>query len=120
MLLRVAAITRLLSGREFWYGRERMTELRMVTNVECKRPELHPRDSKTARLLSWTETGPNLSGEAATEQSMPIPDNAKYVCAWAILSERPEDERAREQAPDVFSVPDDFALVDLADVGEPD
>jgi hypothetical protein len=120
MLVRVAAITRPLSVKESWYGDQWTTELKMVTNEECKRPELHPRDIKTARLLSWTETGPNISGDAATEQTMPIPDNAKYVCAWAILSERPEDEQARQKAPDKFQVPDDFALVDLADVGEPD
>lgn len=103
LLLRVTAITRRLGVTPYGAG---TTELRTVTDQECKRGELHPLDIRTARLLSWTETGSNVSGEAATEQTMPVPSTAQYVCAWAILSPLPTE--AREDAPE------DVALVDLA------
>jgi hypothetical protein len=110
LLLRVAAVIRRLAVKEMAgpKANERTTELRDVTNRECKRSELHPVNVKDARLLSWTETGSNVSGEATTEQTMPIPSQAQYVCAWAILSPRPADP--------LGNAPEDFALVDLADI----
>jgi hypothetical protein len=108
MLLRVAAILRPLGVKELPGSTttDRTTELRKVTNEECKRAELHPLHPKDARLLSWTETGANVSGEASTEQTMPVPSKAQYVCAWAILSALPTDPRE--------NAPEDFALIDLA------
>jgi len=108
LLLRVTAITRRLEVEPSASG---ATELRTVTDEECKRAELHPLDTRNARLLSWTETGSNVSGEAATEQTMPVPPTAQYVCAWTILSARPTE--APEDAPE------DLALVDLADLRAP-
>jgi hypothetical protein len=108
LLLRVTAITRRLDVTPSYSGE---SELRTVTNQECKQPKLHPRDTRNARLLSWTETGSNVSGEAATEQTMPVPPNAQYVCAWTILSPLPT--QAAEDAPE------DFALVDLAGLRAP-
>ena len=113
MLLRVAAITRRLAVKELPGSTEnnKRTELRDVTNQECKLPELHPFKTSNARLLSWTETGSNVSGEATTEQTMPVPPKAQYVCAWAILSARPAEPRE--------DAPEDFVLVDLADIRDP-
>lgn len=108
LLLRVTAITRRLDVTPSYSGE---TELRTVTNEECKRGELHPLNTRNARLLSWTETGSNVTGEAATEQTMPVPPTAQYVCAWTILSPLPTE--AREDAPE------DFALVDLAGLRAP-
>lgn len=110
MLLRVAAILRPLAVTELADSTttDRRTELRNVTNQECKRSELHPLNAKDARLLSWTETGANVSGEATTEQTMPVPPKAQYVCAWAILSALPTDPRE--------NAPEDFALIDLTDM----
>jgi hypothetical protein len=110
MLLRVAAIIRPLSTKELpgLSTADRTTELRNVTNQECKHPELHPLSSKNARMLSWTETGANASGEATTEQTVPVPSNAKYVCAWSILSALPTDPRE--------NAPENFALIDLTDM----
>ena len=103
LLLRVTAITRRLAVTADSTG---ASELRTVTDQECKRGELHPYNPRNARLLSWTETGSNVTGEAATEQTMPVPPTAQYVCAWTILSALPTE--AREDAPE------DLALVDLA------
>jgi hypothetical protein len=52
-----------------------------------------------------------VTGEAATEQTMPVPPNAEYVCAWTILSALPTDARR--------GAPEDFALVDLAGLRAP-
>jgi hypothetical protein len=120
MLLRVAVITRPLSVKLREIPNTNpvavTTELRDVTNQECKRPQLNPYRFTRARVLSWTETGANASGEATAEQAMPLPDNARYVCAWVIMSERPEDVHRRQEAPDEFNVPENIALVDLKGV----
>jgi hypothetical protein len=108
LLLRVTAITRRLAVTP---SSTAATELRTVTDQECKRGELHPYNPRNARLLSWTETGSNVTGEAATEQTMPVPPTAQYVCAWTILSALPTE--AREDAPE------DLALVDLAGLRAP-
>ena len=110
MLLRIVAITRRLAVDELPGSTptDKRTQLRTVTNEECKRGELHPLNVKDARLLSWTETGSDTSGEATTEQTMPVPSTAQYVCAWAILSARPTEPRE--------NAPENFALIDLADM----
>jgi hypothetical protein len=112
MLMRIAYITRSLSTSEFRNStepRDTTTELRERTNQECKRPALHPADPKTARLLSWTETGPNASGEASIEQTMPLPPHAIYVCAWVTLTERI----------DLPVISDDIAIIDLEAIRDP-
>ena len=114
MLLRVAYILRSLSITEIQDSSDPgyvTTELRERTNQECKRAALHPFDAKTARLLSWTETGPNASGEATIEQTLPLPPHATYVCAWVSLSERID-----RSGP---IIADDIAIVDVEAMRDP-
>jgi hypothetical protein len=114
LLLRVTALTQRPALEELpgSTANDKTSELEIVSNQECKRPELHPLNANSARLLSWTETGANLSGDAAVEQTLSIPPKAQYVCAWAILSARPP--QPREDAPE------DFALIDLEDMRVPE
>ncbi len=65
-------------------------ELRQATEVECRRREMHASDAARARVLLWTETGPQGTGESTTEQSVPVPAEAQYLCAWAVIV-RPSD-----------------------------
>ncbi len=58
-------------------------------------------------VMAWIETGPNTSGDASAENTIPVPSNLRYVCAFAILSPRGGD-------PVKNPGPRNWALIDLA------
>ena len=52
----------------------------------CNTPQFA--DSRKVSILSWTETGPNLKGEAKAELSMDAPTGSSFYCAYAALRNR--------------------------------
>ncbi|GAA4475353.1 hypothetical protein GCM10023170_098430 [Phytohabitans houttuyneae] len=116
MLTRIVAIFRPLAVAEQLDPHPRAdgrptSELWEVTGQQCRRPQPYLADPSSARLLSWTETGPTAGGESAAEHTMPIPPTAHYVCAYVILSDV-RDKNGDYSRP----IASNFAMVDLADL----
>jgi hypothetical protein len=83
------------------------TELKQKASDECRWGNLLRHDPKVPQqVLAWIETGPNASGEASAETTIPVPSDLRYVCAFAILS--PHGSAVKEPGPS------NWALIDLA------
>jgi hypothetical protein len=83
------------------------SELWAVTNQQCKKPYLYLALPSTARLLSWTETGPTAVGESTAEQTVLVPPAANYVCAYVALAKSPSrltGERDRPEQTSPWSI----------------
>jgi hypothetical protein len=82
-------------------------ELKEKASDECRWGSLIKHDPAIPQhVLAWVETGPNVSGDANAETTIPVPDGLRYVCAFAILSPR----GAATKAPG----PSNWALIDVA------
>lgn len=115
MLTRVVALFRPLATverprKDARHSGKTTSELQDVAYQQCKLPRLYLADPSTARLLSWTETGPSATGASVSENSMPVPPAARYICAYVILSDDP-DPSGQPKQPIA-----NFALVDLTDL----
>jgi hypothetical protein len=88
MLLRVLVITVRLSD----------DQIRKRVIADCSRAQLNRAHRTTTRLVYWTETGPDASGDVSTEQKLTVRNGKRveYVCAWAVLSKRGTLEETRE------------------------
>lgn len=80
MLLRILVIKTRLSDKD----------IRRRVEADCYRGQLDRAHRTTTRLVSWTETGPDPSGDASTEQKLTVRNGkgVEYVCAWVALSQR--------------------------------
>jgi hypothetical protein len=80
-------------------------DLEKNVNEECRWGSLERKHPEVAQhVMAWIETGPNTSGDASTENTIPVPSDVRYVCAFAILSPHG----------DPLGEPNNWALIDLA------
>jgi hypothetical protein len=87
-------------------------ELRQASDAECRRMQMHASDPARARVLLWTETGPNETGGSAVEQKAPVPAEAQYLCAWVVVAPRFDRDGILTPA-----TPQNIALVDVRGLG---
>lgn len=83
------------------------SELKLKASNECRWGSLQRHDPKVPQqVLAWIETGPNASGDASAETTIPVPSDLRYICAFAILS----SHGSAVKKPG----PSNWALIDLA------